>query len=169
MKIVKILPVLIFFIGTIVYSQEISDNTIGLRLGDSDGFGAEISYQRAIGRYNRAELNLGFRDHRAYDAVKFSGVYQWVHSISDIFNYYYGFGGGVGSVKFDPIPSTLGPAIEPDGGTFAFIAGDVGIECNLDLPILISLDIRPEIGVLGYDNFKDRFDFDIALGIRYQF
>ncbi|MEO9893845.1 hypothetical protein [Aurantibacter sp.] len=169
MKIVKIIPILTLFMGSILYAQEISDNTIGLRLGDSDGFGAEVSYQRAIGRYNRAELNLGFRDHRAYDAVKLSGVYQWVHSLSDIFNYYYGFGGGVGSVKFDPIPSTLAPAVEPDGGTFAFVAGDIGIECNFDLPILISLDIRPEIGVLGYDNFKDRFDFDIALGIRYQF
>ena len=74
MKIVKIIPLFIFFIGTMVYSQEVSDNTIGLRLGDSDGFGAELSYQRSIGRYTRAELNIGFRDHRAYDAVKFSGV-----------------------------------------------------------------------------------------------
>ena len=86
-----------------------------------------------------------------------------------MFNYYYGFGGGIGSVKFDPVPSNLGPAIVPEGGSFGFVAGDLGIECNLDLPILISLDIRPEIGVFGYNNFKDRFDFDIALGVRYQF
>ncbi len=169
MKIVKILPILALFIGAISYSQDIADNTIGLRLGDSDGFGAEISYQRSIGRYNRAELNLGFRDHRAYDAVKFSVVYQWIHHIDGGFNWYYGFGGGAGSVDFDPVPSNLGPAVVPDGGLFVFGAGNAGIEYNFDFPLLVSFDIRPEIGILGYDSFNDRFDFDIALGVRYQF
>lgn len=169
MRIVKILPLLAIFVGAMAFSQDISDNTIGLRLGDSDGFGAEISYQRHIGRYNRAELNLGFRDHRAYDAFKFSGVYQSVYKLAGIFNWYYGFGGGAGSVDFDPVPADLGPAIVPEGGLFVFAAGDVGIECDLDLPLLISFDIRPEIGIVGYDQFDDRFDFDIALGVRYQF
>ena len=36
-------------------AQSISENAIGLRLGDSDGFGAEISYQRAILENNRLE------------------------------------------------------------------------------------------------------------------
>lgn len=169
MRIVKLFPVLAIFIGTLAYSQDISDNTIGLRLGDSDGFGAEVSYQRHIGRYNRAELNIGFRDHRAYDAVKFSALYQSIYELSGIFNWYYGFGGGAGSVGFDPMPANLGPAVVPEGGLFVFAAGDIGIECNLDMPLLISLDIRPEIGIVGYDNFKDRFDFDVALGVRYQF
>ena len=34
-------------------AQNISDNAIGLRLGDSDGFGAEVSYQKALGDINR--------------------------------------------------------------------------------------------------------------------
>jgi hypothetical protein len=33
---------------------------------------------------------------------------------------------------------------------------------------LISLDVRPELG-FGSDNQYDDFDFDIALGVRYQF
>ena len=45
-----------------ISAQEISDNALGLRLGDSDGFGAEISYQRLLSRYHRLELNLGWRD-----------------------------------------------------------------------------------------------------------
>jgi len=169
MKIVKIIPMLAIFVGAIGFSQDIADNSIGLRLGDSDGFGAEVSYQRHIGRYGRAELGIGFRDHRAYDAFKFSALYQSVFQLSGIFNWYYGFGGGAGSVKFDPVPGNLGPAIVPEGGLFVFAAGDVGIECNFDMPLLLSLDFRPEIGILGYGNFDDRFDFDIALGIRYQF
>jgi hypothetical protein len=43
-------------------AQEISKNAIGLRLGDSDGFGAEVSYQRAVGDDNRLEFDLGLRD-----------------------------------------------------------------------------------------------------------
>ena len=49
---------------------------------------------------------------------------------------------------------------------FALAAGDVGIEYNFDIPLLLSLDFRPEFGL---DDYGDDVDFDIALGIRYQF
>ncbi len=169
MKITKIIPLVIFFITFSISGQEIADHAIGLRLGDSDGFGAEISYQKSLFRYNRLELDLGWRDHRQYDAIKLAGVYQWIHHIDGNFNWYYGVGGGAGSVNFDPVPANLGPAVEPEGGLFVFAAGDIGIECNFDFPLLLSLDFRPEIGVVGYGNFSDRFDFDVALGVRYQF
>lgn len=169
MKITKLIPLFIFFASLSISGQEIADHALGLRLGDSDGFGAEISYQKSLFRYNRLELDLGWRDHRRYDAIKLAGVYQWVHSIDGMFNWYYGVGGGAGSVNFDPVPANLGPAVDPDGGLFVFAAGDIGIECNFDFPLLLSLDFRPEIGVVGYGNFSDSFDFDIALGVRYQF
>ena len=62
-------------------SQEIAENAIGLRLGDSDGFGAEISYQRAFSAFgdnNRIEANLGWRSGDNYDGFKLVGLYQWV-------------------------------------------------------------------------------------------
>lgn len=145
-------------------AQEISDHAIGLRLGDSDGFGAEISYQKSIGRYNRAEFDLGWRDSRNYDAFKLVGLYQWVRPIEGGFNWYYGVGGGVGSVDFTPVPNS-----DDDGGLFVLAAGDIGIEYNFGIPLLLSLDFRPEIGVVGYKGFSDNFDFDIGLGVRYQF
>jgi len=169
MKITKLIPLFIFFSALSVSGQEIADHAIGLRLGDSDGFGAEISYQKSLFRYNRLELDLGWRDHRRYDAIKLAAVYQWIHSIDGNFNWYYGVGGGAGSVNFDPVPANLGPAIIPDGGLFIFAAGDIGIEYKFDFPLLLSLDFRPEIGVLGYSDFNDSFDFDIALGVRYTF
>lgn len=172
MKIFSILPLLIICISfTSLQAQEIADNTIGLRLGDSDGFGAEISYQRVLERYTRAEINLGYRDSREHDAIKLTGLYQWVHSIDRGLNWYYGFGAGVGSVSFEPIPNANNPNIaeEIDGGFFALVAGDVGIEYNFDIPVLVSLDIRPEYGVVGFRNFDNRFNFDIAVGVRYQF
>ncbi len=156
---------------TTLQAQEIADNAIGLRLGDSDGFGAEISYQRLLGRYTRAEIDFGYRDSREHDAVKLTGLYQWVHAIDRGLNWYYGFGAGVGSVKFEPVPNANNPNLieEVDGGFFALVAGDVGIEYNFDIPVLVSLDIRPEYGVVGFGNFDNRFNFDIALGVRYQF
>ncbi|NJB70026.1 hypothetical protein GGR42_000488 [Saonia flava] len=160
MKIVKVVTIFLFLVTASMGAQEISDHALGLRLGDSDGFGAEISYQKSIARYNRLEVDLGWRDHRDFDAFKLAGVYQWVHALDGNFNWFYGVGGGLGNVDFST------PA---DDGLFIFGAGDIGVEYNFDIPLLISLDFRPEIGLLGYDGFDDGFDFDIALGIRYQF
>ena len=164
MKITTIFTGLLLFATTLVSAQGISEHTLGLRLGDSDGFGAEISYQKAIGRTNRAEFNLGWRNSREFDAFKLSGVYQWVLPIDGGFNWYYGFGGGLGNSDFEPVPNR-----NRDDGLFVFAAGSLGIEYDFDIPLLISLDIRPEIGILGFNEFDNGFLFDIALGLRYQF
>lgn len=142
-----------------IQSQEISKNAIGLRLGDSDGFGAEISYQRGIGGNNRLEFDMGWRSNNNFDAVKIVGLYQWVWNIDKGFNWYAGPGGGVGFVDFD---DDLGGGSD----TYIFIAGDIGIEYNFDFPLLLSLDFRPEF---GFGDSNDDLDFDIALGVRYQF
>ena len=144
-----------------VNAQEISDNAIGLRLGDSDGFGTEITYQHALGENNRLELDLGWRSGNNWDGFKLAGLYQWVWQLEGDFNWYAGVGGGVGSYSWDnPFPNG------DDSETFIFAAGDIGIEYDFDIPLLISLDFRPE---LGFGDFRDDIDFDIALGLRYQF
>ncbi|WP_422104386.1 hypothetical protein [Winogradskyella sp.] len=154
-----ILTTVAIFTGLIfVSAQEIADNAIGLRIGDDDGFGTEISYQRALGDNNRLEANLGWRSGDGFDGFKLTGVYQWVWELDGNFNWYAGAGGGVGSYSFD------NDAVDDD--TFFFIAGDIGIEYNFDIPLLISLDFRPE---LGFGDFRDDLNFDIALGVRYQF
>jgi len=172
MKITKLIAFALFLITTSLTAQEIANHSIGLRLGDSDGFGAEISYQKSIGRYNRIELNFGYRDSREYDGIKGVLVLQWVRNIGGGLNWYYGVGGGVGNANFEarPDPNNSNVSIQPEGGLFILAAGDLGVEYNFNnLPLLISLDIRPEIGIVGYGDFDDRFDFDIGLGIRYQF
>ncbi|RYH74486.1 hypothetical protein EVU94_05565 [Flavobacteriaceae bacterium 144Ye] len=156
----KLFLLAIAFIGftTLSNAQDISPNAIGLRLGDSDGFGAEVSYQRGLGDNNRLEFDLGWRSGNGYDGFKLAGLYQWVWNIDGGFNWYAGAGGGVGSYSFDNN--------DFDDETFIFAAGDIGIEYNFDIPLLLSLDFRPE---LGFGDFRDDVDFDIALGIRYQF
>ena len=111
------------------HAQDISPNALGLRLGDNDGFGGEISYQRALSDNNRLELDLGWRDSKNVDAFKLTGLYQWVWAIDNGFNWYAGVGGGVGSWDNKYID---------DNGTFIFAAGDIGIEYGFEeVPILL--------------------------------
>ncbi len=167
----KLLFVLIAFAAFTfeAQAQEISKNAIGLRLGDSDGFGTEVNYQRAIGsNNNRLEFGLGWRSHRKVTAIKLTGLYEWVWNIDGGFNWYAGPGVGVGQISFDDDFDDDDFPGNPDldNETFAFAAGVVGIEYNFDFPLLLSLDFRPEF---GFGDYRDDLDFDIGLGVRYQF
>jgi hypothetical protein len=148
-------------------AQDVSKNALGLRLGDSGGFGTEISYQRGLGDNNRLELDLGWRSRSNYNnngyddnAIKLAALYQWVWNIDGGFNWYAGVGGGLGSYSYDNNNGS-------NNDTFAFAAADIGLEYNFDIPLLISLDFRPEFGGNGY--YKNNYGSDIALGVRYQF
>ena len=158
----KVFLVAITFIGFMVTSnaQDISENAIGIRLGDSDGFGGEVSYQRALNENNRLEFDLGWRSGKGYDGFKLTGLYQWVWNIEGGFNWYAGVGGGIGSWDNDAIDKS---------GIVLLAAGDIGIEYNFkEAPIQLSLDFRPEF--YFNDDFRDdNFGSDIALGIRYRF
>lgn len=144
------------FMTLSAHSQSISKNALGVRLGDNDGFGGEISYQRHLKENNRLEFDLGWRNSHDVDAFKLVGLYQWVMPIDGGFHWYVGAGAGLG--QFDS---------KNNDGTFALIAGDIGIEYDFDIPLLLSLDIRPEFGF--NDNYSDNLDLDIALGVRFQF
>jgi hypothetical protein len=167
MKKVLLSAMILIGIAFSAQAQNISKNALGLRLGDNDGFGGEISYQRGLSDNNRLELDLGFRNSKNYDAFKLTGLYQWVWNIEGGFNWYAGVGGGIGSWshnnhKYDDNTN--------DSGTILFVAGDLGIEYNFrEAPIQLSLDIRPEL-YFNSDNYRDdNFGPDIALGIRYRF
>ncbi len=148
------------FLLTIVFSanaQSISENAIGIRFGDNNGFGGEFSYQRALGGNNRLEIDLGIRGDNFYSGLKATGLYQWVFDIENQFHWYVGAGGGFGTWKVKNSDYS---------GSYVFGAGVIGIEYNFDFPLLISLDFRPEI---GFDDFYDGFNSDFGLGVRYQF
>ena len=144
-------------------AQDISKNALGLRLGDNDGFGGELSYQRGLGDNNRLELDLGWRNSKHVDAFKLTGLYQWVWNIDGGLNWYAGVGGGVGSYNRDYYDNR-----DYNNGVFAFAAGDIGLEYNFDFPLLISLDFRPEFGGNG-GYYKNNYGSDVALALRYQF
>ncbi|MES2487860.1 MAG: hypothetical protein V4581_18170 [Bacteroidota bacterium] len=147
-------------------AQDGRRNALGLRLGDNDGFGGEVSYQRSFSNDNRLELDLGWRNSNDYDAFKLAALYQWVWNIEGGFNWYAGVGGGIGSWSYDY--NGPGPGDFKDDGTFLFAAGDIGIEYNFDIPLQLALDFRPEL-YFNDDYRGDNFGPDIALAIRFKF
>ncbi|HSQ45374.1 MAG TPA: hypothetical protein VLM44_00500 [Lutibacter sp.] len=167
MKKIILSGIMLIGLALTTQAQEISKNALGLRLGDSGGFGTEITYQRALGGNNRLELDLGWRNRKDFnnngyddDAIKLAALYQWVMNIDGGFNWYVGVGGGLGTYSYDNNN-------EHYNDTFAFAAGDIGIEYNFDIPLLVSLDFRPEFGGNGY--YKNNYGSDIALGLKFQF
>lgn len=138
------------FLGFTMFAQaqDISKNAIGLRLGDANGFGASISYQRAIMETNRIEANFGWSDGNDDDGIKLIGLYEWVWNLDGNFNWYAGPGAGFASYAS------------------AIVTGVAGIEYHFDFPLLISLDVRPEF---GFDDDEDNLKFDVGLSARYQF
>lgn len=142
-------------------AQEIAPNALGLRLGNNDGFGGEISYQKALKENNRLEFDLGWRNSNDVNALKLVGLYQWIWHIDEGFNWYAGAGAGLGSWSYNINGAK-------DSGIYALAAGDVGVEYNFDFPLQLSLDFRPEIYLNSGDWRTNNFGSDIALGIRYK-
>lgn len=153
--------------------EVVSKNAIGLRLGDNDGFGGEISYQRKIFTNNRLEFDLGWRNNKNVDAIKLVGLYQWFWNINKGFYWYVGVGGGLGSWRndnnlYDNGNNNFNPDYD-NSGAILFAAGDIGIEYNFKIPIQVSLDFRPEVYFNSDDWREDNFGPDVALSVRYKF
>jgi len=157
MKTIIVSAVMLMGLGFAAKAQEISKNAIGLRLGNNNGFSTEISYQKGLSNNNRLEADFGWRNNDDVSAFKLAGIYQWIWEIDTKFNWYAGACAGLGSWS-----------ATTSSGSFVYVAANVGIEYNFkEVPVLISLDYRPEFGGNGY--FGTNYGLDIALGIRYKF
>jgi len=139
---------LIFAINLTVNAQEIADHAIGIRIGGGNGTGGEISYQKSLKNNNRLEVDLGFASE--VNDFKATGLYQWIWSIEDDFNWYAGVGGGIASTD----------------KTGVYAAGVVGFEYNFQAPIIVAIDYRPEI---GFASNLGGLVSDIGIAVRYQF
>jgi len=144
-------------------AQEIAENAIGLRLGDANGLGASISYQRAILENNRLEVDFGWSNGKDYNGVKLVGLYQWVKPIQGDFNWYFGAGAGFSSYAFD------GYRDNDYKDSFVFASGDIGVEYKFDFPLLLSLDLRPELGFGDGAYNNNDLDLDVGVSARYTF
>lgn len=164
----KLFIAFIVLISFSTNAQNISKNALGLRFGNNDGFGAEVSYQRKLKKDNRLEFDLGWRNNNSFNFIKGTGLYQWVWNIEGDFNWYAGVGGGLGSWNYGDLYKKNNPYYNNNlGGTFVFLAGNIGIEYDFDIPLLVSLDFRPEF-VLS-NGYGRNYGSDIAFSLRYQF
>lgn len=167
-----------------MFSAQAQKNAIGIRLGDNSGFGGEVSFQTALSKKNRIELDLGFRnqgnvyyggyDNNYYNSksyghndVKLVGIYQWVFDIKNGFKWYVGPGAGVGLYSSKDYYNNTTNLLETKTGAFGVIAGDVGIEYNFKFPLQLSFDVRPEIYLSS--DYVDSFGPDLGLSARYRF
>lgn len=160
----KIILTAILALGGVLTSQAQinAKNALGLRIGDNDGFGAEISYQRAVQKNNRLEFDLGWRSNHDYKAFKVVGLYEWVWNIEGGFNWYAGVGAGIGSWNYKGKYHK-----HTDSGSFGLVTGNIGIEYNFDIPLQISLDFRPEL--YFNDDYRDGLEPDFGVSVRYRF
>ncbi|MBC8172436.1 MAG: hypothetical protein H7X71_00905 [Chitinophagales bacterium] len=136
-------------------------SAIGLRLSGGSLLGAEASYQQWMGNNNRIEADLGFNSRNWTSVLQFTVLYQWVFELEAPFNWYCGVGGSTGFWDFND--EILGNS---DGGFFINADFDIGIEYTFEIPLQVSLDLRPQIGLL---NSYDSFDGTLGLGVRYTF
>lgn len=163
MKKLIILSLFVFACTFTSQAQEISKNAIGLRIGSNKGFGTEINYQRGLNEATRLEFGLSWHGKSSYDAYKITGLHQWVWNFEDKLNWYAGVGGGFGRISFDKNHSYY---LESKTDNYLFIAGNIGFEYHLDIPLILSIDFRPEI---AFGDYRDDLNFDLALGARYKF
>lgn len=147
-------------------AQKGPKNALGLRFGGNNGLGTEISYQRDLSKNNRLELDLGWRNNDHYDAVKVTGLYEWVWNIEGGFDWYAGVGAAVGtwnSSYYDHKHSK-----HSDSGAFGLITGTVGVEYNFkEVPIQVALDLRPEVYL--NDSYRNGIYADLGIAVRYRF
>jgi hypothetical protein len=126
---------------------------IGLRFGN----GGEISFQSALSRTNRLELDLGMNhwsNSYYHSGLEFSGVYQWVWGLKSIapgMNWYLGL--GATALSYYSTGFDVG------------LAGQIGIEYNFKIPLQLSLDYRPAFFFVDDYGYYD----GARLALRYRF
>ena len=149
----KLLLVLVAVMG-LTFAANAQD-AIGLRFGGGSSYGAEISYQKALGS-NQLEFDLGARL-PDLNFFYLAGIYQFKGGINDWLGWYAGPGAKVSFC------STQGH------GVGVAVAGQVGVEANFDgFPFQFTLDIRPEYEFLLPPECINNFSWAAALGIRYK-
>jgi len=157
----KKLLFLVAFVAASVMSYADGPRAIGGRLG----YGAEVSYQHALGESNMVQLEVGCP---GFKAVEVACTYDWINPGGlDVpwdkrgdWNWYAGVGGAIEA------PFNF-------AGGFVGACGRLGIEYNFWFPLQLSLDIRPTLG-LAFNSESVAFGYDlyysgIGLGIRYKF
>jgi hypothetical protein len=135
-------------------NAQVAGKAIGIRFANEFN-GGELTFQTALGRSNRLELDLGlnhWRNSYYNSGFQLTGIYQWVWGLDQIasgLNWYAGLGASAGTYR-----SNLGLGL----------VGQLGLEFNFNIPLQISLDWRPTIFNSYYTYYGGN-----GLSLRYRF
>lgn len=118
-------------------------------IGIRGGYGAELSYQHYVGDSKFVEADLGLGD---FKYLNVAATYNFILSE---------FGNG--------FRAYAGPGLAVGLGEYLHlgVAGQVGIEYNFDVPLQLSLDVRPQLGLVN--EAFGIWGWYPHLGIRYRF
>ena len=130
-----------------------------------------MSYQKKLTDDSRAELGVSHWGYSHYGSTKADLYYHKVFDFEpvDKMNWYAGAGAGVGFWKYDDYyyDYYYYDYYEYDeSGTYFFVGGTIGAEYKFDIPLMIALDLRPE---LVFGNFGGGLNFSGGLAARYTF
>ena len=134
-------------------------------IGGRLGYGAEFSYEHALGESNMISLEVGVPGFAGLEAAC---TYDWIDPFGATvpwnekgeWHWYMGVGGAIQT----PFAFNAG---------FVGAAGRFGIEYDFWFPLQLSIDFRPTLGVAFASNAAafgwDVYAGGLGLGIRYKF
>ena len=134
-------------------------------IGANIGYGIDLSYQHSLGEANMIDLSVNVP---FFEGIGATATYDWVNPFGAIipwdyegqWNWNLGVGAGLGIYGFKT------PAF------YAGVVGHVSISYDFWFPMQLSLDYRPNIGIVGGEGLTFNTNglySGITLGVRYLF
>lgn len=134
-------------------------------IGANLGYGIDLSYQHSLGEANMIDLSINIP---FFEGIGATATYDWVNPFGAVipwdyegqWNWNLGVGAGLGIYGFKA------PAF------YAGVVGHVGVSYDFWFPMQLSLDYRPNIGIVGGEGITFNTSglySGITLGVRYLF
>ena len=134
-------------------------------IGANIGYGIDLSYHHSLGEANMIDLSVNVP---FFEGIGATATYDWVNPFGAVipwdyegqWNWNLGVGAGLGIYGFKA------PAF------YAGVVGHVGISYDFWFPMQLSLDYRPNIGIVGGEGLTFNTSglySGITLGVRYLF
>ena len=134
-------------------------------IGANIGYGIDLSYQHSLGEANMIDVSINVP---FFEGIGATATYDWVNPFGAVipwdyegqWNWNLGVGAGLGIYGFKA------PAF------YAGVVGHVGVSYDFWFPMQLSLDYRPNIGIVGGEGLTFNTSglySGITLGVRYLF
>jgi len=147
-----------------VKAQLTSDHAIGGRFGSAQG----VTYRYTMNEARAVEGILSIQSNSESRRFRLVGLYEFHNTLAGDFNWFYGFGGSVGSYTRKPFTDANGNRYDRSSEAIISIDGVIGVEYNIpEAPLAISLDVKPYFDFLQSSSIK--LIDPIGFSIRYKF